>query len=459
MTSDPTPGTTADMVYSPDQLRTRSLHRRAVEAVIWGMPAVNFELMWQAFEKAGGGGNQVAYWSRLLDWKDQTLTPNPDTIYINPFYDTSDGPIVLEIPAKNGGNITGSVDCSWQNALEDVGPAGVDKGAGGKYLILPPGHDAAVPEGYIALPSDTWRGFAVLRSNPRSGSDADVAEAVAYGKRVRIYPLAQAASPPETRFVDLLGTMFDATIPYDARFFGLLANFVAKEPWLSRDRAMIDPLRSIGIEKGKPFAPDEAQRAIFDAAAAEAGAAIDLQYQAAFDPPFFPGTGWAIPAQQDALAGMSGNFPNPDEYPIDGRAVIYSMAYFSARHLGAGQYYLLNIRDGEGQPLDGSATYRLTVPPDAPVDLYWSVTAYDRETHTLIRDVSRASRASTSPGIETNADGSVDIWFAPQPPAGKDANWVPTATGHGFELLFRLYGVRKSFFDKNWVLPNPEKAS
>jgi hypothetical protein len=443
--------------WQPDQLAERTIHRRAIEAVIWGMPAVNFDLMLQAFIGAGGGPNQVPYWSRLLDWKNQTLTPNPDTIYFNPFYDTRDGPVVLEIPpAESGASITGSIDTVWQNALEDVGPAGVDKGAGGKYLILPPGHAGDVLHGYIPLHSDTYQGFVILRSNVKSGSDADVAAAVAYGKRIRLHPLTRADSPPETKFVDLAGVVFDSTIPYDHRFFVSLARMVEYEPWLERDRAMIDPLKTLGITKGQPFAPDSATREVLDAAAREARAWLDGQYEKTFATPFFPGGRWALPADHEVVEALQSGFADPDYYPIDGRGTAYSMAYFSAKHLGAGQYYLMAIRDRDGRPLDGGATYRLRVPADAPVDLYWSATAYDRETHALIRGAPHPSRASTTPGIEASAEGSVDLWFGPAAPEGRAANWVPTLAGRDFEVLFRLYGVRKNFFDKTWVLPDIE---
>jgi len=154
------------------------------------MPAVNFERMLQAVIANGGAANQMLYWSRPVNWKDQALTPNPNTIYFNPFYDTTSGPVVLEIPPAEGeSSITGSIDDAWQCALEDVGPAGVDRGNGGKYLITPPGYKGTPPSGYIVVPSDTYRGFAILRSNFKSGSDADIAAAVAYGRRMKIYPL------------------------------------------------------------------------------------------------------------------------------------------------------------------------------------------------------------------------------------------------------------------------------
>jgi hypothetical protein len=444
-------------ISSPKDIEQRTVERRAVEAVIWGMPAVNYQLMLDAFEKVQGKPNQVAFWSRPLNWKDQTLTPNPDTIYFTPYYDTKDGPVVLEIPpAEEGASITGSVDDGWQNALEDVGPAGVDKGKGGKYLILPPGYKDKVPAGYIAMPSDTYRGFAILRSNLKSGSDADIEKAVAYGKRIKFYPLAAAnkAGGAETIFVDAYDKPFDATIPYDERFFDALNRFVQVEPWLTRDKVMIDMLKSLGIEKAKPFNPSAETTKALGMAAQEAKATIGLNYEQAFVPPFFDGTHWALPVKSDFVQGMGTFFGDPNGYQIDSRAVAYSMAYFSAKHLGAGQFYLLTINDAQGNRLAGGKNYRLHVPANVPVKLYWSVTAYDGETHALIRNMRWPSRGSNTPGLQKNADGSVDIYFGPAAPSGKESNWIPTDAGRPFELMFRFYGPEKSFFEKLWKLPD-----
>ncbi len=452
-----------DSSITPAQLAERAMHRRAVEAVIWGMPAVNAELMFQAMVQPKGDFNQVVYWSRLISWKNQTLTPNPDTIYLMPFYNTKDaGPMVLEIPPASEGadsaSITGSIDDAWQEALEDVGPAGVDKGKGGKYLILPPGYKEKAPDGYIALPSQTYTGFALLRSNIKSGSDADIAKAVAYGKRVKFYPLSQASNPPETKFVDAIDVVFDSTIPYDLRFFQTLDRFVQREPWLERDKVMIDQLKTIGIEKGRPFNPDANTQKILSDAAREAHAWLDLKYEGNFTPPFNEGSRWALPAAADVLEGMQTHFAKPDSYPVDGRGVGYSMGYFSPKHLGAGQFYLMTIVDKAGKPFDGGGTYRLNVPANAPVKLYWSATVYDRATHALIRDMKWSSRSSNTPGLQKNADGSVDLYFSPKAPSGKESNWIPTATDGKFEVLFRLYGPEKPLFDKTWKLPDIQKT-
>jgi hypothetical protein len=448
--------------FDAKEVAKRTLQRRAVEAVIWGMPAVNFDRMYQAMvhdANAGEGSNRIVYWSRPSSWKNQTLTPNPDTIYLMPFFNTKEaGPVVLEIPPADDGLITGSVDDCWQTAIEDVGPAGVDKGKGGKYLILPPGHKEQVPEGYIPMQSETYQSYALLRSNLKSTSEADVAKAVAYGKRVRVYPLSQAAHPADTQFIDAIDVVFDATIPYDARFFDSLNRVVQIEPWLQRDRAMIDPLKSIGIEKGKPFNPDAVTQEVLKQAALEADAWFQPRYEQVFVPPFNEGNHWAVPVSPEFAKGIESDYADPNSYPTDARGLTYFFVFFSAKHLGTGQYYLMTIKDNQGKPLDGVQTYRLNVPAHAPVNLYWSAVAYDGNTHALIRNTKWSSRSSQTSGLQKNADGSADIYFGPKAPSGKESNWIPTSADGKFEVLFRFYGPEKALFDKTWVLPDIEKV-
>jgi hypothetical protein len=453
-----TAASSTDPERSPEALTRRTVEGRAVEAVIWGMPVVNFDRMYQAMaSQVKGSFNQIVYWSRLPDWKNQTLTPNPDAIYLMPFFDTKSGPIVLEIPAADEGTIVGSVMDCWQTAIEDVGPAGVDKGKGGRYFIYGPDFTGTVPDGFIPMASDTHQGYALLRSILKSGSDADVAKAVAYAKRIKFYPYANASNPPATTFLDAIDVVFDATIPYDLRFFQSLDRMVQSQPWLTRDKVMIDALKSIGIEKGKPFAPDPATQDLLKQAATDAHAWLDAKYTMVYATRFDPSARWTLPVLPEVLQGLSTNYADPNAYPVDGRGLTYSYGFFSAKHLGAGQYYLMTIVDKAGQSFDGGSSYRLTVPPNAPVTQYWSATVYDRATHALIRDMKWSSRSSQSPNLQKNPDGSVDVYFGPTAPAGKDSNWVPTNPRGQFEVLFRLYGPQKPFFDKVWKLPDIER--
>ena len=442
--------------YSGPDLVRRNIERRAIEAANWGMPAVNYDRMFQAFKAAGGEFNQIVYWSGLFDWKNQVLTPNPDTIYLLPFFDTKEvGPLVIEIPAAGDeGSITGTIMDVWQAALEDVGPAGVDKGKGGKYLILPPGYKDAPPEGYIVLPSSTYEGYALLRSTLKSGDDAGVKQAVDYVlKGIKLYPLSAAANPPATKFVDVLGKLFDATIPYDLSFYESLNRVVQHEPWLPRDKVMVDLLASIGIKKGKPFVPDAATRKILGEAINETRALLSLRYDTVFEP-FFEGRRWFVPVQPELVATAATFYETPDSYPIDARGVTDYWGFSTIKHLGAGQFYLMSTKDSKGQSLDGSRTYKLTVPANVPVSQYWSAVVYDRVTHALIRGAFSSSKSSLTRGLTTNPDGTVDLYFGPKAPSGSQSNWTPTKAGGRFEVLLRLYGPQKPLFDKTWTLPD-----
>jgi len=453
-----TTATASAQALSAEDLISRQIQRRAVEAAIWGMPAVNYDLMLQEMlTKTPGKVNQVIYWGRPLDWRNQTLTPNPDTLYFMAFFNTKDvGPIVIDIPAAGAdGSLNANIVNIWQQPLEDAGLLGGDKGQGIKLLMLPPGYSDKIPVGYSPLQPDTHGSYALFRSNLRSHDNADVEKSVAYGKRIKIYPLSQASNPPATVFTDVKDILFDSTIRYDESFFEGLDRIVQSEPWLGRDRVMIDQLRSLGIEKGKPFAPDAKTKQALTSGIREAQTVLEARYDAGL-PPFFEETHWTFPALPELIEAAAANFADPNRYPVDARGLTYTYGYIGIKRLGAGQFYLINIKDKGGNNYDGGKTYRLTVPPNAPVEQYWSVTAYDRQTHALIKNVDRASRASNAAEVQKNADGSVDIYFGPKAPAGKESNWVPTDPNRGFELMFRLYAPTKALFDKAWRLSDVE---
>jgi hypothetical protein len=323
--------------------------------------------------------------------------------------------------------------------------------------MLPPGYSAEIPADYEALQPNTYGSYVLFRSNMQSHSDADVAKSTAYAKRVKVYPLSQAANPPPLVFTDVKDILFDSTIRYDDSFFVHLDRIVQAGAWLNRDRIMIDQLRTLGIEKGKPFAPDASTKRALAAGVREAHAWLAAKYDAGL-PPFFEGTHWSFPAHPDLIKAAADNFDDPDNYPIDWRGLAYHYAYIGIKRLGAGQFYLINIKDKDGESYDGAKTYRLHVPPNVPIEQYWSLTAYDRDTHALIKNEKRASRASNNAELKKDADGSIDLYVSPMAPAGQESNWIPTDPARKFELMFRLYGPKKEFFAKVWQLPDVEKA-
>ena len=148
-------------------------------------------------------------------------------------------------------------------------------------------------------------------------------------------------------FTDVKDVLFDSTIRYDESFFEGLNRIVQSEPWLDRDRVMIDQLRSLGIEKGKPFAPNAATKQALEAGIREAQMPLAARYDAGL-PPFFEGTHWTFPAPPELIQAAAADFAEPNAYPVDARGLAYSYAYIGIKRLGAGQFYLINDQ-GQGR--------------------------------------------------------------------------------------------------------------
>ncbi len=446
--------------FAPEELIRNAIRRRAVEAVIWGMPVVNFDLMYQEMVRktAGGGFNKILYWPKAPDWKNQTLTPEPDAIYLMPFFDTKAGPLVLEIPPAGEVALSGSIMNRWQAAIADIGPGGVDKGEGGKYLLLPPGHDRSKgPPGYITTSSDSWLGYAVIRVLPAGPSAADVERAVAHAQAIKLYPLSHADDPPPTSYLDAGTCVFDATIRHDLSFYESVHRMVDAEPWLERDRAMIEPLKTIGIERGKPFLPDAGTRQILAEAVLEAKAWLEFHCDRL--PSWHEGGHWFAPISQDVARNVTSFWRTPDAYPTGNRAMTCSMAFLSGMDVGDAPHTLMAMRDREGRPLEGSRQYRLRLPAGVPVSRTWSVAVYDRASHAFIRNMPWAGRSSLTPDLVRGEDGAVEIWLGRVAPAGLETNWIPADAAGRFEVLARFYGAQKPLLDKSWRLPDIERIS
>jgi hypothetical protein len=119
--------------------------------------------------------------------------------------------------------------------------------------------------------------------------------------------------------------------------------------------------------------------------------------------------------------------------------------------VGEGSTYPWTALDANNQPLDGGRTYRLRLPPDVPAKNFWSVIVYDTQTRSMLQTNQQfPSVSSQNRGIQTNADGSVDIWFGPKAPAGKESNWVQTVPGRTWFTILRLYGPLEPWFRRTW---------
>jgi hypothetical protein len=254
---------------TPEELADRTIYRRAVDAVIWGLPLVGEDMVKQAYFRDGKANyNDIVWWPKGGGWKNQSPTPNVNTRYMYFFINTRlDGPVVVELPpAVQGASFYGTIEDAWYVPLVDIG----FEGKGGKYLVLPPDFKGDVPDGYIAVRPATYNTMTLLRSILASLSEEDVKTGDRLVQQVKIYPLSKAANPPAQRFLDMTDVLYDGLIKYDETFFVSLARMLNEEPAQPRDLQMMGMLLPLGIEKGKEFKPSAATIALLRTAAAEA---------------------------------------------------------------------------------------------------------------------------------------------------------------------------------------------
>jgi len=441
--------------FSAEELANRMVERRAVDAIIWGMPLVSLDALRQAYHRDGKAKyGDIIWWPKGSTWKNQSFTVNTSLRYLFVFFNTKDdGPMVLDLPpAANGSSFLGTICDAWQVPLTDVG----FEGKGGKYLVLPPDYTGEVPAGYIPVRSKTYNTFAGLRSILASNSEEDVRKGDALVKQIKTYPLAKASNPPAQRFVDMTDTMYDGLAQFDESFYTSLARMLNEETVQPQDLQMMGMLRPLGIEKGKEFKPDAATVAQLKSAAAEAGAWL-LGQQPKIGEDWWPGSQWKLLVPP--IGPQTGfKWAVPNYFDVDTRGAAFAGFFLPPAKLGGGSFYLAAYFDNSGQPLRGENNYRLRVPANVPVSQFWAVTVYNAETSALFLNLTRPTLDSLDKELRKNTDGSVDIYIGPKAPAGQESNWIFTPAGPSWFPWFRFYGPEKAVFDKSWKMPDIENV-
>ncbi len=439
----------------------RLIYSRAFEATVWASPALALYAQHVANQRDLGAHHlDIIYTGKPMDHRWGGITYNNQSPYFVNHFSLKDGPVVLEIPpASPEARVFGSIHDAWQIPLEDFGPAGADEGKGGKYLVLPPGYEGEIPDGYIVLRSNSYVHLIPGRTIPRDKGQEGWDAAVAYLKTIKIYPLANPERP--TRFIQGAQKTYDAQPQFDLSDFRLLHRIVQDEPVREHDKAMYGLLATIGIERGNKFEPSEEVAAILEEAAedAQAFAIQAIQSGEAFNT-FWKNSAWgAFKFSLEYIETLgSANFD---------RGLFYEDRYLYHFYLAGGIYrrfdpskpastaYVMTASDSDGTGLDASRTYRIRIPANPPIRDFWSIIAYGNKSRTFI-DSPKFTVSSNDEGLNVNADGSIDLYLSPKPVKGYEANTVITNPKEDAFFMFRFYGAKPELWEKKWVLGDPE---
>lgn len=435
-----------------------SLHRhidlqRASQLVLWSMPVTNFYQLYDSvISNLGINPKEPAI--GLFEGYDAVypyLTANATTPYTVSVLNLKEtGPVVVEIPA---GGVYGVANNAWMEPIKEIG-----SGKAENLLFVGPGQEYSKDFKGEVIQSATYKMMYFYRV---LGTGA---EAEALKSAVKAYRLADAANPPETIYLKYQPKAGDKVVlntqPENMRYWKLVHEYVQLEPLADRDRFFHAWLKDLGIEKGKPFEPTEYQKEILSEGTTVGMAmAQATAFNKRFSTALYRGdSGW-----EDVLAGMDPKIDLENYSMFDERAsycyeAVTTSEGMTKRVEGKGSAYLGTYYDSNGNALMGENSYKLLIEPNPPAANFWSITVYDIPNRLLIRnEIKRSDISSRLEGLQTNKDGSVDLYFGPKAPTGKKNNWVQTNAGESFFLYLRLYGPLKPFINQSWPMNKVER--
>ena len=438
-------------------LHQRVALQRASQLVLWSLPITSFYQGYEAQNSNLGvdGNDPVIGLYQGYSSVYPFLTANITTPYTISMADLSKtGPLVVNIPA---GSVYGVVDNAWQQPIKEI-----NSGKAQALLFVGPGQEYPKDFKGEVIQSDT---FIILYFYRILGTGPEVEK---LKTAVTAYKLSDAANPPKTRFIKYDPEKGDKvtlnTQPRDMRYWELVNSYVQKEPMAERDRFFYAWLKDLGIEKGKPFKPTAEQKQVM-LEGLKVGMAMAQATSFNKTREMFPtalygkDSGW-----EDAMAGMNPKIDMENYSMFNERAsytfeAVTTSAGMVSRVPGKGSAYLGSYYDADGNALMGGNNYTLRIEANPPAENFWSITVYDIENRLLVRnDIEKSGVNSRQKDLIKNTDGSVDLYFGPVAPRGKEANWVQTNKGQSYFMYLRLYGPLQPYFDHTWPMNKVTKV-
>jgi hypothetical protein len=426
-----------------DKLYDERDFQRACQAYLWSLPAVSFTSWQRGVTKGLGAQNGQIVAILSIEARRGILTANATTPYYLGFADLSTGPLIMVIPPRG---VQGGISDAWQQTIPGTESPGT-------YLVLAPEQKA--PDdvaGYTVRNSGTFNIFLGARL-----TDTDPEKAKEALANLRMYPYTQRANPPKMEIFDAGTKIWSGLPPRGMEYWQRVDDVIQAEPVEARDIFFHAMLRPLGLEKGRPFRPDARQTKILT----DAALVGDAMAKANSADRRFKGVKYRSDAHWDFALMLDADAPDCFWNLLDERAswfyeAVGAGAAMAPKRPGPSSAYLSAYKDKTGTWLDGGMSYRLRVPPNPPIKLFWSVTLYDIDTRALILNQQKIADRSSRMDLRQNKDGSVDIYCGPKAPASFEKNWIPTVPGKNWFAYFRFYQPTEAYFDRSWPLPDFE---
>ncbi len=437
-----------------EELVNELYYQRAIYAYQMMQPVMNVIGMRDGSEAVFGKGyNILPVWKDRMDARCWVPTPNADVVYSMNYFDLKEtGPLVVAAPP----NVIGMFTDFFQRTITDVGAVGPDRARGGLYLLLPPGYDGHVPDGYFVFESKTYNVFLFFRTVLTKGENGpDATQAVATAERTRIYPLWKLEKDiPAMQFPNASGKRLNMMYPTDYTYWEKMKKFVDYEPISAIDFELRGVLASIGIVKGQPFNPTVKQKELLNKAVIIAPKMIfaTRQTQRKDTRELY----YTDRQYLNAWVGTTAEWQQETYLDIDARMSYFQYAYSSApamvmRAIGNGSKYPNAMRDADGNYLNGSNTYKMHLPKGIPALAFWAVTLYNTVDGTMPETDQLIPSRNGYENTTINEDGSIDLYFGPTKPEGvSEYNFIKTIKGQDFLTALRLYGSDVDFYDQTW---------
>jgi len=422
--------------------------QHAFQAFLGGIQIASMDALRKGILEFGPANTTAVLFEDLMDSKALFLTANTTSVYMMLWLQLEDEPMVIETPA----DVLGIIDDHWFRYVADFGRLGPDKGQGGKFLIIPPGYEGTIPEGYHVAHTNTYGNWVIWRGFQVDGSPKPAVETTK--KTFRVYPLSQKDNPPRMTFVNVSGKFVNTIHRMDYKIFEEMNEVVQVEPSEGENPEILGVLASIGIKKGQPFEPDARMKEILTDAANAGAVTVKTIWSYPRDEMFYfyPGESqWMNP-----FPGGSYDWVSEGATLLDARAGFHFYATgitpaMAMKIIAKGSKYAYTYNDADGNPLDGGKTYKVHLPPNVPAKDFWSFTLYDNQTRSMLQTDARFPGIDNNkPGMIENADGSYDVYFGPKAPEGQENNWVQTVPRKSWSVILRLYGPLEPWYDKTW---------